>query len=124
MYLSFIHQIISVIFFINFYQLVHSDQNFILPTITNDTQNRSFNLIVRMITFGVHGNNDEQQKDFRLKKDSDSEQMEELRKNPRLLFLPLMIRMLFERIAEHDNTSQPTKNIQKFYQVIRINFLF
>jgi hypothetical protein len=138
------------------YQFAHSDhhaiqsnlisknrndhQSPIMTTIKdNETQNGSFNIIVRMIAFGIQRTDDDEQqklidndvsetnnKKFLLpsNKDSDrseNEQTEELQQNTRLLLLPLMIRMLFERMSERADAIEQLKDLQKSDEV-RIKF--
>jgi len=130
-----------MILFINLYQFVYSNNHDIpsklisknsndhhLSILTNDKdnqiQNGSFNIIVRMIAFGIHRTDDDERqklvdtdlsvinnKKLQLLSNrdfdrSEDEQNEELQKNTRLLLLPLMIRMLLERMAERVNTTQ------------------
>jgi len=139
-----------MILFTSLYQLVYSDHNDILSNLIsknrndhqsstmttvkdNERQNGSFNIIVRMIAFGIQRTDDDD-KDLPetnnkksllpSKKDSDrfeNDQTEELQQNTRLLLLPLMIRMLFERMSEHADKIQQSKDLQKSDEV-RIKF--
>ncbi|CAF3533139.1 unnamed protein product [Rotaria sordida] len=150
MYFLFFHEIVFIILFTNLYRLVHSNNNDIpskitsknpngyrLSTVTvvkdNETHKEPFNIIVRMIAFGIRRSDDddennEQQKlvnknlpmtnnhKFFLSSNEDSDRFK-LQKNTRLLLLPLMIRMLLERIAEHTNIIEKSNNSQKFYEI-------
>jgi hypothetical protein len=140
MHLSSIH----LILFITLYQLVDginndipsklisknsNDQRF--STVTNDqenqTQNGSFNVMVRLIAFSIQRTDDEEQKltdpdssKFILSSNKDPDgsedkETEKLQQDTRLLLLPLMIRILLERA----NTSSQSNSYE-----VRTNILF
>jgi len=64
-----------------------------------------------MIATGIQRPDDDEDSNKALDHSGD-EQTEKLQQNTRLLLLPLMIRMLFERLA-----TQQSKDIQKSYEV-------
>lgn len=150
MYCPLIHQIISIILLTNFNQFVQSSNNYLqskninhhLSTMTNDKdkerQNVSFSIIVQMMAVGIkhidEEKHDKQQDldntDWPMTEnrksilswngDSDEEQTENVQQDTRLLLLPIMIRMLLERLADN---AQQLKDLQKFSEV-RMKFFF
>jgi hypothetical protein len=58
-------------------------------------------------------------------KGSDDKQTQELQKNNRVLLLPLMIRILLERIAERDDKIQNSYEVRiKFFSLKHLTDLF
>ena len=146
MYLLIIHQTIFLILLTSFYQLVQGANMFLrsnsaaknvnhhLSAVTNgideERPNGSFSIIVRMMAFGVRRTDDEENDRDRsmtlsanhlslnkISDDSEEQQTDDVQRNNRLLFLPLMIQMLFERLAEHADATRQLKDTMKISEV-------
>ena len=128
MYFSFIHEIIFIISLTIFYQLVYGDnpskiilKNHLLPS--NEIRKRPLSIIVRMIAIGIRRPDDVENKAelidtnnekplWAYNKGSDDKQTQELQKNNRVLLLPLMIRILLERIGERGDKIQNSHEVK------------
>ena len=92
-------------------------------------KNGSFSVIVRMIAFGIQRTNDEENDEETNKEDergflspsnhgSEEEQVEDVQQNRRLVLLPLMIRMLLERMTQQaKDTRQSSQVRRRFFRI-------
>ena len=140
MYFSFIHKII---FIISLYQIVYSDNRLKNHSLTRiiidknkEIHKEPLSLFIRMIAFGIHRSNvvenyEEQKLIDKHNNNNKAMQIynresetEKSQKNIHLLLLPLMIRILLERIAEQNETYSKIKSESnmKFFQKKHRNF--